>query len=130
MNIPHPKLFCLALFVIIAGCAVGPVEEPEDKSEPKGPGLFSGTDGDFSFNKYFSDDAKEERRKNKLYGTGYNVDIPAIDQQSFEDFENFKAWRRAQEPGSENYQEYQDWRAYQQYLRFKDQKEGATAPSQ
>lgn len=66
------------------------------------------------------------------YRTNNNINMPAIDEQSFEDFELFKAWRRAQQPNSENYQEYQEWRAYQQYLRYKAEQERApqSQPSQ
>lgn len=111
---------------LIAGCSTTAPDEDDigTKDNRKEAGLFTGESGDFSLTEYFSEEKKAERRKkqNALYGTGYNVDIPAIDEQSFEDFENFKAWRRSQEPGSANYQEYQDWRAYQQYLRFKAKK--------
>ncbi len=128
MNLMNVKLSSLVLFVALAGCSsVGPVEEYEQKSVPEGPGLFTGSDGAISLGELLTGSNGEN---SKVYGTGYNVDIPAIDQKSFEDFENFKAWRRAQEPGSENYQEYQDWRAYQQYLRFKAQKEGGASISQ
>lgn len=115
------KLMLLCFSLGIGACATGPYEEREDPQAPSGPGVFSGEKGEFSLTDFFSEEKKAERAKQQL--SNNNINVPAIDEQSFEDFENFKAWRRAQEPGSENYQEYQDWRAYQEYRRLKAQKE-------
>ncbi|MGH1485530.1 MAG: hypothetical protein ACRBCI_04865 [Cellvibrionaceae bacterium] len=127
MKFVYRSLFIIFLSFIIVACSTGPVEELEDPQDPKGPGLFSGPKGEFSYSSYFDKKkkAKEGRKVQRRDSSGsaiyYDVDLPAIDEQGFKDFEQFKAWRRAQEPGSVDYQEYQDWRAYQQYRRFKAQ---------
>jgi len=110
-----------ALSLFSYGCSTSPPEKIEDPQVPSGTGFFTGATGEFSLTDFFSEEKKAERAK--AQSSNNNINVPAIDEGSFEDFENFKAWRRAQEPGSENYQEYQDWRAYQEYRRLKAQKE-------
>ena len=126
------------LFALIAACSVGPFEDPAENmpDAPKGPGLFSGDKGEFSFSDIF--DKKENQAAQQedaelsspstSYGSNANISIPAIDSQSFEDFETFKAWRRASQPDSVDYQEFQDWKAYQQYRRFKSQQQNQITP--
>ena len=134
-------LFILPLLASLVSCVSGGgFEELEDPSEPQGPGVFTGQEGEFNFNEFFSDEGQEKRFQEKLRERGYtanpnlsapassnsssgSVSIPAIGEESFREFEEFKAWRRAQDPNSPNYQEYQDFRAYQQYLRFKQQQQ-------
>lgn len=125
------RLMITFLSLVLSACSVGPYEEHQRTADPEGPGLFSGKKGEFSYDDYFSPEAKQQRaqKTGNYYLTDNNVDIPTIDHQSFEDFENFKAWRRAQDPNSSNHQEYQDWRAYQQYLRFKAEKQTKTKQS-
>jgi hypothetical protein len=125
-------IHCIFYTALLAGCSVGPYEEPEDPQVPEGPGVFSGADGELTYSDFFGDGKKKARRKGgdnsqTYYPTYSDVDVPAVDEQSFRDFEEFKAWRRAQDPKSPDFQEYQDWRAYQQYRRFKAK--GAQEPS-
>jgi hypothetical protein len=117
------KVIPLCFSLLVSACAVGPYEERQDPQEPEGPGLFTGAKGEVSLSDYFSEEKKAERARQSY--SSRDINVPAIDEDSFEDFENFKTWRRAQEPGSENYQEYQDWRAYQEYRRVKTQKQQA-----
>jgi hypothetical protein len=100
---------------------LGPVPEPidADPSTMKGPGYFSGESGEFSVSDFFDPEKKNKNRSRDITVTGSDVDIPAIDLGSFEEFERFKAWRRAQEVGSID---YQDWLDYQDFLRLKAEK--------
>ncbi|MGH1439896.1 MAG: hypothetical protein ACRBBR_07300 [Cellvibrionaceae bacterium] len=119
----------LLVCVLISACSTQEATEDEyldgADSHTPGPGIFSGDKGGFTFSDIFGSD-DEKRKKGtggSAYATSSDINLPAIDEESFEDFENFKAWRRAQQPGSASYQEYQDWRAYQQYRRLKIQQE-------
>ncbi len=125
---PRSKKICsiVILTLLISACAVGQVEDPNDPQVPEGAGFFSGERGETSLTDFFSEEAKAKRAAQ--YSDSSDINMPAIDETSFVEFEEFKAWRRAQEPGSENYQEYQDWRAYQQYLRYKTQQEKTPQP--
>jgi hypothetical protein len=95
---------------------LGPVPEQVETDVPKGAGLFTGESGDFSVSDFFDPEKRNKSRSRDITVTGSDVDIPAIDLDSFEEFERFKAWRRAQEVGSI---EYQDWLEYQDFLRQK-----------
>lgn len=46
------------------------------------------------------------------------VDLPSMDQASFEEYDAYQAWRKAKEPGSIEYNGYLNWLEYQQYLRL------------
>jgi hypothetical protein len=116
------SVFFIVYVVLVCGCADGPYQEQRAADEPEGPGLFTGEKEAFSFSDYFSEEKKAEKTK-KSRSDSADINLPAIDESSFEDFESFKAWRRAQDPSSQDYQEYQDWRAYQQYLRSKSRQE-------
>jgi hypothetical protein len=98
---------------------IGPVPEPFEPDVPTGPGIITGSDGDFSVSDFFDPEKRNKSRSRDITVTGSDVDIPAIDLDSFEEFERFKAWRRAQEVGSI---EYQDWLDYQEFLRLKAEK--------
>ena len=50
-----------------------------------------------------------------------DVDIPAMDDESFREYELFKAWRRALQPDSPEYYGFQTWLEYQEYLRVTGQ---------
>ncbi len=86
---------------------------------PTGPGILTGSGGEFSVSDFFDPEKRNKNRSRDITVTGSDVDIPAIDLDSFEEFERFKAWRRAQEVGSI---EYQDWLDYQDFLRLKAEK--------
>lgn len=120
------KTFSKWLVILISvgfiGCAVGPVEDQVDPSEPEGPGFLSGDKGELSLSDFFSKEKQAERRQQQSSNSA-DINIPAIDEASFEEFESFKEWRRAQQPDSDAYREYQEWREYQQYRRFKAQQE-------
>lgn len=98
---------------------IGPVSEPVESDVPTGPGIFTGDTGEFSVSDFFDPEKRNKNRSRDITVTGSDVDIPAIDLDSFEEFERFKAWRRAQEVGSI---EYQDWLDYQDFLRLKAEK--------
>lgn len=107
----------LGLWVIaMAGCVTGPVEEPEDPSEPKGPGLFTGATGEFSVTDFFSD---EKRRG--ASGGYYILDLdgaPPMTEEQFKEFESFRAWLRSREQGTDEYKEYESWRAFQEFRKL------------
>jgi predicted small lipoprotein YifL len=98
---------------------LGPVPEQVQNDVPTGPGLFTGESGEFSVSDFFDPEKRNKNRSRDITVTGSDVDIPAIDLDSFEEFERFKAWRRAQEVGSID---YQDWLDYQDFLRLKAEK--------
>lgn len=50
--------------------------------------------------------------------TACYVDLPAMDQASFEEYDSFRAWRKARQPGSSDYQGFLVWLEYQEYLRL------------
>jgi hypothetical protein len=117
------KLTIALVFITLSACATfaptGPAPELPEADAPRGPGLFSGDDGEFSPSDFFDPEKRNKRRNSDITVTGSDVDIPAIDVGSFEEFERFKAWRRAQVVGSI---EYQDWLDYQEFLRLKAEK--------
>jgi hypothetical protein len=114
------KAAAVASFLFLASCAqLGPVPEQVEPDVPTGPGLFTGSDGEASLSDYFDPEKRNKNRSRDITVTGSDVDIPAIDLDSFEEFERFKAWRRAQEVGSI---EYQEWLDYQEFLRVKAEK--------
>lgn len=118
------KAAAFALFLFLSACAapkVGPVAEPFEPDVPTGPGLLTGEGAEFSVTDFFDPEKKNTNRSRDITVTGSDVDIPAIDLDSFEEFERFKAWRRAQEVGSI---EYQDWLDYQEFLRLKTKTTG------
>jgi predicted small lipoprotein YifL len=98
---------------------LGPVPEQVQNDVPTGPGLLTGESGEFSVSDFFDPEKRNKNRSRDITVTGSDVDIPAIDLDSFEEFERFKAWRRAQEVGSID---YQDWLDYQDFLRLKAEK--------
>jgi hypothetical protein len=80
-----------------------------------GPGLISGDKGSLSVGEVFS-----PNKKGAVGGaTAYDVDLPAMDQKSFEEYERFKKWSRSQQPGSAEAREYQEWKEFQEYRRYK-----------
>lgn len=128
MFISRTILF-IFMALVLAACSTQEMTEEEYREGTdayiSGPGVLTGDKGGFTFSDIFGSD-DEKRKKGaggSAYATASDINLPAIDEESFEDFENFKAWRRAQQPGSASYQEYQDWRAYQQYRRLKIQQE-------
>ena len=116
------KATALAFVLFLSACAapkVGSVPEQFEPDVPTGPGVLTGAGGTFSVSDFFDPEKRNKKRNRNITVTGSDVDIPAIDLDSFEEFERFKAWRRAQEVGSI---EYQDWLDYQEFLRLKAQK--------
>lgn len=127
-------VYLFVVFFSVGGCSVGPYEEPEDPQVPEGPGVLTGDSGEFSFADYkrkrekkIQDEAKELATQQGYYysvpGSAYSGPAPAIDENSFEEFELFKAWRRAQDPSSPEHRDFQDWRAFQEYRRYKASQE-------
>jgi len=114
------KVSITVIILSLSACTflkpTGPAVEILGTSDPKGPGVFSGETGEFSVSDFFDPEKRNKNRSRDITVTGSDVDIPAIDLDSFEEFERFKAWRRAQEVGSI---EYQDWLEYQDFLRQK-----------
>jgi hypothetical protein len=116
------KVTAIVLVIALSACAalkVGPVPEQVEPDVPTGPGVLTGSGGTFSVSDFFDPEKRNKKRNRNITVTGSDVDIPAIDLDSFEEFERFKAWRRAQEVGSI---EYQDWLDYQEFLRLKAKK--------
>ena len=111
--------------MLLASCATqeAPIEDflRDAEGEFIGGGIATGDKGSFTIEEFFSD--KKKTSGNVVGATAYDVDLPAMDQKSFEEYESFKTWRRAQTPTSAEYKEYQDWQAYQQYRRFKAQQQ-------
>jgi len=119
------KRICL-LFPIIIVVACSTQEATEEDylrgadGEAFGPGLLSGDKGSFSVSEAFGNESAR-----KIGGaTAYDVDLPAMDQKSFEEYERFKEWRRAQQPDSTEYKEYLEWQEYQRYRRYKQEQSG------
>jgi len=116
------KAIPLAFVLLVSACSqFGAVPERHDPSVPEGPGLFTGASGDFSVGKLLNPNKNGKSRSRDITVTGSDVDVPAIDLDSFEEFERFKAWRRAQEKGSA---EYKDWQEFQEFQRLKKENEG------
>jgi hypothetical protein len=116
------KVTAIVLFIVLSACAapkVGPAAEQFEPDVPTGPGILTGSEEEFSVSDFFDPEKRNKNRNRNITVTGSDVDIPAIDLDSFEEFERFKAWRRAQEVGSI---EYQDWLDYQEFLRLKAKK--------
>jgi hypothetical protein len=116
------KVTIVVLFILLSACAapkIGSVPEQVEPDVPTGPGILTGDTGEFSVSDFFDPEKKNKNRSRDITVTGSDVDIPAIDLDSFEEFERFKAWRRAQEVGSI---EYQEWLDYQDFLRLKAEK--------
>ncbi len=114
-------ILLLSIPVLVLGCAnntptLEPEDDPSNPAEFTGPGLFSGDDGAFSINKLLNPNRDNKNRRRFITVTGSDVDVPAIDLDSFEEFERFKAWRRAQQEGSA---EYKDWQEFQEFLKLK-----------
>jgi len=128
-------LFSIQKFIVLfmflgafIGCSVQEATEEDylrgAEGEAFGPGIITGDKGSLSLEEAFS--GKSRSGNNVGGATAYDVDLPAMDQKSFEEYERFKAWRRSNQPGSAEFKEYQEWQAYQEYRRFKAQKESAT----
>jgi predicted small lipoprotein YifL len=117
------KAAVMLMLLSLTACSllgpIGPVPETVESDVPTGPGLFTGKTGEFSVSDFFDPEKKNKNRSRDITVTGSDVDIPAIDLDSFEEFERFKAWRRAQEVGSI---EFQEWLDYQDFLRLKAEK--------
>ena len=117
------RIAAVIMLLSVTACSLfgplGPVPEQVEPDVPTGPGIFTGATGEFSVSDFFDPEKKNKNRSRDITVTGSDVDIPAIDLDSFEEFERFKAWRRAQEVGSID---YQDWLDYQDFLRLKAEK--------
>mgnify|MGYP000025560279 FL=1 len=117
------KAAVMLMLLSLTACSllgpIGPVPETVESDVPTGPGILTGSGGEFSVSDFFDPEKRNKNRSRDITVTGSDVDIPAIDLDSFEEFERFKAWRRAQEVGSI---EYQDWLDYQDFLRLKAEK--------
>lgn len=113
-------LLTIALMMLSA-CATQEASDRDYLSgadgEAFGPGVFTGDTGALNLTEVFAD----EKRRRIGGATAYDVDLPAMDQKSFEEYERFKAWRRAQNPDSTDYKEFLEWQEYQKYRRFKQQ---------
>ncbi len=120
----NKAVYILAVLLVVGCSNTTPLVEPEDdESNPEqyNPGgLFTGDKGAFSFNDFFNPERRNGDRRRFITVTGSDVDVPAIDLDSFEEFERFKAWRRAQEEGSA---EYKDWQEFQKFLKLKKENE-------
>jgi hypothetical protein len=106
------KCSVLFMLVILTSCATERLSEEEYRRGQdgvvSGPGLFSGEKGGFDVEAFFSG-----TNSSGVGGaTAYDVDLPAMDQKSFEEYERFKAWRRTQQPDSAEFKEYQEWLEY------------------
>lgn len=105
----------------LASCAIGPVEEIEDPTAPKGPGVFTGATGEFSVTDFFSDEKK------RLSSGGYYIldldGAPPMTQEQYKEFESFRAWLRSREQGTDEYKEYESWRAFQEFRRLQSKEE-------
>ncbi|ODS24028.1 hypothetical protein AB835_05745 [Candidatus Endobugula sertula] len=106
--------FLIVMTSFMIGCSGGVATDnelaaPQDRIAP---GVFTGSSGEFSVTKYFSDEAK--RKKSGGY---YILDLkgaPPMSEEEFKEFESFRAWLRSKEKESSEYKEYQQWRATQQ----------------
>ena len=130
------KLFFLILAALLQlSCSIsGPAEDQWDEEEKEEKiNLFGSDSKNGSGIILFGDKRKQPESSSSPTTSGGSTLItpPSVDQQSFQEFEEFKAWRRSQDPSSPNHQEFLDWQAYQQYLRFKAQQEQPpVAPAQ
>jgi hypothetical protein len=116
-------LFLLPLSVILSACSVtGPAEDQWDADRK--------TDETIDVGGWFGKGKSNEgatARTGRVYSSSeYNTENLALDEESFNDFEEFKAWRRAQESGSIDAQEYRDWVEYQKYRQYKSGKKAST----
>ncbi len=115
-------VFLLLLCPLIVACASlseTDKDEFEDSEFPRGAGVFSGSSGEFSAKKFFSNE--KERRKSGGY---YILDLdgaPPMTEEQFKEFEAFRAWIKSREQGSDEYEEYKNWRAFQDYRRLQSQ---------
>jgi hypothetical protein len=103
-----PLLFlCLSL----AGCAIGPFEEPPEADPlPEGPGLFTGKTGYYSPN---------EDSKNAEVKPGSSEDTALESTGDFAEFEAYQRWK-TEERDSNEYREFLQW---QQYRKWKSQQD-------
>ncbi len=69
---------------------IGPVPENVESDVQTGPGLFTGKTGEFSVSDFFDPEKKNKNRSRDITVTGSDVDIPAIDLDSFEEFERLE----------------------------------------
>ncbi len=113
------RFVCILFVLALSACSIQEATEADLHASNEGyfagPGVLSGSKGGFSVSEIFSSE-----KKRKVGGaTAYDVDLPAMDQDSFEEYERFKAWRRSQNPGTEEFKEYQEWQEYQKYRGYK-----------
>jgi hypothetical protein len=117
------KITAAIITISLAGCSflgpIGPAPEPNQPDVPTGPGIMTGSEGEYSVSDFFDSEKRNKNRSRDITVTGSDVDIPAIDLDSFEEFERFKAWRRTQQVGSI---EYQEWLDFQEFQRLKAEK--------
>ena len=83
----HRAMACV--LALAAGCGAQPVEYRSQNEIPSGPGLFSGSDGEFVLR------------------------IGAASPAGRDDFER---WKKGAE-GSDEYREFQDWREWREWRR-------------
>jgi hypothetical protein len=107
------KICCSILMMVLSACSTQQATEEDylrgADGEAFGPGIFSGDSGAIDLTEAFSD---VKSRGGVGGATAYDVDLPAMDQKSFNEYERFKEWRRAQQPGSAEFKEYQQWLEY------------------
>ncbi len=114
------RKICLLLPLVVVACSTQEATEGDylqgADGEFFGPGLVTGDKGAFSVDDVFSG-----KNNNGTIGgaTAYDVDLPSMDQKSFEEYQRFKKWRRSQTPDSPEAREYQEWKEYQEYRRYK-----------
>jgi hypothetical protein len=116
-------LLLLPLSVVLSACSVtGPAEDQWDADRKTDETI----DTDGWFGKGDTKNSTSHTAQGRVYSSSsYNTENLALDEESFNDFEAFKAWRRAQESGSVDAQEYRDWVEYQKYRQYKSGKKAS-----
>jgi hypothetical protein len=114
------KFLLILVFLSVSACSLQEATDADHHSANDGyvggPGVLSGGKGAFSVSEIFS---SKSNAKGVGGATAYDVDLPAMDQKSFGEYERFKKWSRSQQSGSAEAREYQEWKEFQEYRRYK-----------
>lgn len=96
------RIFLLFSAILMVGCSTAPQqqEEPSITAEEQQANLISA--------------AVEE-------AAACYIELPAMDEASFAEYDSFRAWRKARQPGSPEYNGFLVWLEYQEYLRLSSQ---------
>ncbi len=113
-------IFLFFVIFLVTGCAsldVEPAEDGWDKTENRGPGVFTGNKGELSFKVGQTTDTENTSTDTATPLPGSSPNNGETESgERFQEFKAWQAWKKAKASQSNEYLEFREW------LEFNKQK--------